>query len=99
MFAQDGAVKELEDVEQDYDGGKTDRRLLTTEMLTKIVVSQKAEFKRQFGREMTGTDPVFFDPWKNSPTPLAGTELTDKVFCVCRDLGVEFDRVRRYFGA
>jgi hypothetical protein len=53
------------------------------------LIEQRKAFIDKFGREPGSTDPVFFDPYKDVPTPLSGGRLESDLESALRDSGTD----------
>jgi|SRR5579859_2638159 len=47
------------------------RKVLLSDHQVELIEAQRARFVEKFGREPSGSDPVFFDPTADEPKPLA----------------------------
>jgi hypothetical protein len=69
-----------------------------TPRVHEALLEQRKAFIEKFGREPGPTDPVFFDPDKDVPTPIDPARMDADLEKVIRDAGIDparADAIRR----
>lgn len=69
-----------------------------TDELKEILLNNREEFKKKFGRDPLPGDPVFFDPDCDTPTFISEEKLKKNLIEVANKAGIDASRVLKQFG-
>jgi hypothetical protein len=72
------------------------KRVKLTGQSAKLIESQHAAFRKKFGRDPQGNDPVFFDPGEDQPVPLPEVKLQAALLDAMRKAGTPPEIVYAY---
>jgi hypothetical protein len=60
------------------------------------LLAQRAAFIEKFGREPGPTDPVFFDPTKDEPTQMSGSDMRQQLTETMRKAGIDEEKIATF---